>query len=324
MMRNDLPAPPRHSGAALPLISLDYLIALSPILIANLLRNGPRTLVMVLLSALVAAATEALCEALLRRRITVWDGSAAIDGVILALLLPATAPLWTVLLLALCMTVVFKVLWGGQGKCPVHPALGAYALLFPFLRFLLQSYPAADRILPPFAASVPGDGSETVLDQLMRGVYPADRMTNALLRGELLDVMGGLFPLLLLLSLVYLVARRRVQAVQPLFTVMPLFILALVLPRTSMPSDTMAVSYAALQALSGSLLFLAVIPASHPAYAPRTYRGKAVFGIGVGVIVWLIRYFGILSDGAVYGVVAMQLLIPLLDRAFRARHYGQD
>ena len=68
MMRNDLPAPPRHSGAALPLISLDYLIALSPILIANLLRNGPRTLVMVLLSALVAAATEALCEALLRRR----------------------------------------------------------------------------------------------------------------------------------------------------------------------------------------------------------------------------------------------------------------
>ena len=42
------------------------------------------------------------------------------------------------------------------------------------------------------------------------------------------------------------------------------------------------------------------------------------------MIVWLIRYFGILSDGAVYGVVAMQLLIPLLDRAFRARHYGQD
>lgn len=325
MNRND----PSASRAALrlptlPLLSLDYLLACIPLIVWSCYLNGARTLLLVLLGMLCAMIWETISEAALRRRITAWDCSAALDGVLFALMLPVTAPLWVIPIGTLGAVLLFKVLWGGQGKCSVHPAIGAYALLYPFFRTVLTSYAAPGEHIPVLEVSPVGSLSGDLLDSLANGTFPNSGMLRDMLIGNLPGSMGQLSLILLLGGAIYLIGRGHLRLGQLMMTLLGAFITVLLLPAALVPSDAMAVTYSVLQLGCGSLLFLSIFPASHPAYAPRTMRASLIFGIGVGVITGLVRYFELLNDGAVYAVLLMQLLTPLLNRLFRLRHYGQE
>ena len=307
----------------LSVLSADYLIAAFPLLLFSCWQNGARTLLLVAASALCAMLWEAIFEGLLRRRITIWDGSAACDGVLFALLLPSTLPLRLIPLSTLAMTLLFKVLWGGQGKCPVHPAIGAYALLYPFFRVVLTSYAAPMERLTVFSAQPIGSVSQTMLEQLASGTFPTEQTVRKMLIGDLPGCMGELSLILLVGAFLYLWMRGHIPPLLLPSSLLSALVTFILLPGQIIVSDAMAINYVALQLGCGSLVYLSVFLSSHPTCAPHTVRGQMIFGIGVGVITGLLRCFGCFADGAVYAVLIMQLTVPLLDRLFRPRHYAQ-
>ncbi len=312
----------KQKWASLSYLSLDYAIALLPLIAWSTFLNGTRTLLLVLCGALCGAIWEVILEGALRRRITAWDGSGALEGAILALMLPVTADLWILPAGTLAGQLLFKSLWGGQGKCPIHPAIGAYALLFPFFRTVLTSYAA------PFErfgllAQANGSLDRNLLQSLASGAAPTSETVIDMLLGKGSGNMGQLPVLLLLGAFLFLFLRGHARPMQLVFTLLPAFVLFLLLPATPPASDAMALRAAALQLGCGSLLYLAVIPASHPAYAPHTTRAQVLFGIGAGCITALLRYSGLAIDGAVYGVLIMQCLTPLLNRLLRGRYYAE-
>lgn len=312
-----------HSPTTLPVISLDYLIALLPLLFWSTYLNGPRTLVLALLGALCSTVWEAIAEGLLRKRITVWDGSAAIEGMLFALMLPVTAPYYLIPIGTLFGTLCFKVLWGGLGKIPIHPAIGAYALLYPFFRPILSTLAAPTESVSVLAPAPIGSVTETISDLLAKGTVPPASAVIDSLVGTVSGNMGQLSLLLLLLSAAYLCIRGHLRLSQLIGTLVAVFTLSALLPAASLASDAMVIRYALLQTISGSLCFLAVLPASYPACAPRTARVGILFGLGIGLLTALIRRLGLAADGAVYAVLLMQLLLPFLNRALRPRRYGQ-
>lgn len=321
-MHNDSAALLR-SPRSLPILSLDYLIALLPLIVWSVRFNGARALCLALVGMVFSVVWETLLEGLLRRRITVWDGSAALEGLIFALLLPANASYLFVIIGTLFANVCFKTLLGGQGKCPIHPAIGAYALLAPFVSRSF-TYGAFGEHFPVFHASPAGSVAQTTLASLSDGAVPSASVVSDMIGGFLPGNMGQLSLLLLLGSAVYLFVRGRLSFLQTACAMGSAFLLSLLLPASPLASDAIAIRYAFLQVGCGSLLFLTVIPASYPAFAPYTKITRIIFGLGIGVITVLIRYFGLAPDGAVYAVLLMQASLPLLKRFVRPRHYAQN
>ncbi len=315
--------PQTRKWASLPFLSLDYAIALLPIIAWSIYLNGTRTILLALLGILCGAIWDVILEAIFRRRITAWDGSGAMEGLIFALMLPVTAPLPIIPIGTLAGALLFKALWGGQGKCPIHPAVGAYALLFPFFRTVLTTYAA------PFErfgmlTTVEGSLGKDLLASLAAGGAPSSEVVADMLVGKISGGMGHISIILLIGSLAFLALRGHARPLQPIFTAVSAFAIFILLPATVPASDAMALRYAVLQLGCGSLLYLSIIPATHPAYAPKTFRGGMIFAIGVGVITGLLRYAGLAVDGAVYGVLVMQCLTPFLDRAMRGRWYAKN
>jgi len=74
--------------------------------------------------------------------------------------------------------------------------------------------------------------------------------------------------------------------------------------------------------LAGGLMLCAFFMATDPVTSPVTPRGQLLFGIGCGVLTWVIRNFGSYPEGAMFAVVLMNCVVPLLDRHFRPRVYG--
>lgn len=110
-------------------IMLDVLIALIPASMFGIFNFGYRALAVIVVTVLAAVATEAIYEKAMKRKLTIGDLSAAVTGLLLALNLPSTIPLWIAALGAIFAILVVKQLFGGLGQNFMNPALGARCFL---------------------------------------------------------------------------------------------------------------------------------------------------------------------------------------------------
>jgi len=128
------PAPHLHDRTTIPNVMWNVVLALTPALIFAVYYWGFRSLLLTLLGAVSAVATEALIQKLRKVPITVADGSAFLTGMLLAYNIHAGSPLWLPIVGAVFGIAVGKQVFGGLGNNPVNPALLGRA-------FLLASWP---------------------------------------------------------------------------------------------------------------------------------------------------------------------------------------
>ena len=281
-------SPHLRSGASTSRIMLDVLIALAPSVIAAAVLFGIRALLVVLFSASMCVGLEALSRLIMRRSNTVFDGSAAVTGVILALTLPADVPLWAVMVGSFVAIVVVKQMFGGLGNNFVNPALAArIVMLISFSKWMTS--PADNRFLLLGGADA------------VTGATPLDGGTASLLDLFLGRVGGAMGEV-----------RRVITPVIPVLMVgtVALFSLAV--------GENVGV-----QVLSGGLLFGAVFMATDYVTSPVTIPGMVIYAIGCGLLTVLIRLYANLPEGVSYAIVLMNIITPLLDRLFRPRPYGK-
>ena len=295
-------SPHLRSGASTSRIMLDVLIALAPSVIAAAVLFGIRALLVVLFSASMCVGLEALSRLIMRRSNTVFDGSAAVTGVILALTLPADVPLWAVMVGSFVAIVVVKQMFGGLGNNFVNPALAArIVMLISFSKWMTS--PADNRFLPLGGADA------------VTGATPLDGGTASLLDlflGRVGGAMGEVCKIAILLGFIYLLVRRVITPVIPVLMVgtVALFSLAV--------GENVGV-----QVLSGGLLFGAVFMATDYVTSPVTIPGMVIYAIGCGLLTVLIRLYANLPEGVSYAIVLMNIITPLLDRLFRPCPYGK-
>ena len=66
----------------------------------------------------------------------------------------------------------------------------------------------------------------------------------------------------------------------------------------------------------------AVYMATDMVTSPVTNKGCWVFGIGIGVLVVAIRYWGGLPEGVMYAILLMNMLVPFINRATQPKVFG--
>jgi electron transport complex protein RnfD len=296
------------------------LVALAPVSIFGVVIFGLPALLNILVSVAAAMAAEALFRCITKQDVRVADLSAAVTGLLLALILPPGTPLWMTALGAVFAIVVAKEFFGGLGANVFNPALIGRA-------FLIMSFPAAittwhhpagfgaDAVTgatPLGIIKIGGSIADVGKDLHALGFAAAPdywSTIKALFIGNHGGSIGETSILLILAGCVYLLLTQTIDWRAPVAMVCGSVLTALALGLDPL-----------FAVLSGGLLFGAVFMVTDYVSAPVTPRGKLIFGFGAGVITMLIRKWGAYPEGVTYGILVMNALTPFLNRLLQKKY----
>ncbi|MCR5484208.1 MAG: RnfABCDGE type electron transport complex subunit D [Clostridiales bacterium] len=295
-------------------IMLDVIVALIPSLVAAVFIFGYRALAVTGVTVGTCVISEYISRLVMKRRNTIGDLSAVVTGIILAFNLPSTIPLWMAAFGSLVAIVVVKQMFGGIGQNFVNPAIAARIILMvSFPTAMTASFPNA------FAwknETIDAITSATPLAALKSGgEIPAIRDMLLAKSGSL----GEVCAVTLILGGVYLVIRRVISPVIPLFYVGTTAAIMLVYGAVK---NENAVMFMLCQILGGGLLLGSIFMATDYATSPISFKGKIIFAIGCGVITSVIRLFGNSAEGVSFSIIIMNILVPHIDRLTTPRPFG--
>ena len=296
------PAPHFVEGISTRFLMCMLILALLPETIYGVMLFGFRALLVVLVSVAGSVVFEAAFQKLTKQNITVSDCSAVVTGLLLALVLPPTVPLWQVLLGDLFAIVVAKGFFGGLGANVWNPALTGRAFLFVSFSAAIGAAwlaPGTDAI-----------SAATVLSKLKEGAAGNAGAYLESFLGNTAGCIGETNELLILISFAFLALTQVIDWRAPVTMVATVALLTFV----SGGDVVMALT-------SGGLLFGATFMATDYATTPVSKAGRAVFGAGCGLLTFLIRKFGGYPEGVMFSILFMNSLSNFLNK-LTSRKYG--
>ncbi|MBQ3673131.1 MAG: RnfABCDGE type electron transport complex subunit D [Paludibacteraceae bacterium] len=323
------PAPHTHSGDSVRRNMLLVILALLPAYVVSVIEFGWGALITAAISICACVATEWLISRYLlkEKRQTIGDLSAVLTGLLLAFNLPSSLDWWIVLIGAVVAIGVGKMTFGGLGQNPFNPALVGRV-------FLLISFPAQMTTWPVpqgFATKyIDAETGATPLYYLKHIVDAGDgSVINQLpdLMNAFLGVMGGslgeVCALALIIGGLFLICTGVITWHIPVSIIATVALFAACTGWAGMlPEGLDTCHYVAYELLTGGLMLGAFFMATDYVTSPMTAWGKIIFGIGIGVIVMVIRTWGNYPEGMSFAILIMNACVPLLNK-IRPTRFGE-
>ena len=295
-----------YAGQTTQTIMRDVLIALFPAVIASIVFFGIQALLVEVVCVAVAVLCEWAFEKITGRPVTILDCSAAVTGLILALNLPVSIPLWQAVFGSFVAIVVVKQLFGGIGQNFANPAITARVIMLVAFSGAMTTWaPAAFSNAPvdaataatPLAILSGAEGELPTLAQMFLGA-----------RG---GSLGETSCLALLLGFAYLLYRRVITWHTPVAFIGTVLVLTALLGKDPL-----------YQVMAGGLFLGAIFMATDYTTSPMTGEGKLVYGVGCGVLTMMIRLWGATPEGVSYAILLMNILNPYICEWTKTKPFG--
>ncbi len=277
------------------------IIALMPATGFGIYNFGPRALAVIAVTIASTILTEYFFG-LYKGKLTVTDLSAVVTGLLLALNLPVTIPLWMAALGGVFAILVVKMLFGGLGQNFMNPALAARC-------FLLISFPTAMTAFQcdgytgatPLAALKAGEAVD-VLDMVI------GRTAGTIGETSVIAILAGACILIL-----FGVIDIRIPGS---------YIVTFILFAGIFGGHGFRPAYLAAQLAGGGLMLGAFFMATDYVTRPITIKGQYVYGIVLGLLTGIFRIFGPGAEGVSYAIILGNLLVPLIEKCTRPTAFG--
>ena len=286
-------------------IMLDVIVATLPIVGFGVYRYGLHALLLVISSVAAAVFFEWAYRHILKKSITIDDLSAAVTGILLVMVLPPQTPVWMVVIGDFFAIVIVKQLYGGIGKNFLNPALAGRA-------FLTASYSGILTVV-----TIDGVTQATPLGYL----YGSEHIPYTLVHsffGNIPGSIGEISTLAILAGAAYLIARKVIRWRIPLSVLGTVFVLSFL----GGQSGYGRLEWALHNVFAGGVMFTGIFMATDYATSPVTIMGQIIYGICIGALTMLIRYFGGYAEGCSYAILIMNLCTWAIDKACHRRQFG--
>jgi len=311
------PSPHIHTSRSTSSLMNDVIIALLPAIVVSVLYYGWSELLVLGVSVASCLLFEwSISKWLLKRDTPVCYSATVVTGLLLAMNLPSTISWWIVVIGALFAIGVVKMTFGGLGQNLFNPAIAGRV-------FLLVSFPQqmTDWTVPNgFINNVDAVSGPTLLGKFnelgIDGVANVDYLQTLFLNVG--GSAGEISALALLAGFAYLLVRK---VIKPWIT-LSIFATVAVIATVFNVCDPATYTDAAFNLLTGGLILGACFMATDYVTSPMSTKGCVIYGIGIGVIVMMIRYFGSYPEGMSFAILIMNCTVPLLDR-FHQKKYGR-
>ena len=304
---------------------LDVVIALLPAVLVSFVFYGWREILLMAVSITSCLLLEwSITRYLLKKPSTIGDLSAVVTGILLALNVPYTTPWWVLVIGAVVAMGIAKMTFGGLGQNIWNPALvGRVFLLVSFPTYMTtwsqpQGLFGADAVTGPTPLGAIQEG-------LMSGASVQDIMATqgydyaTLLYANIGGSAGELCALALLAGFVYLCCRRVIKPWITLSIFATVALTALIFWGINPDRFTGPV----FNLLTGGLVLGACFMATDYVTSPMSVWGGVIFGVGIGLLTMMIRYFGSYPEGVSFAILIMNSFVPLLNMAFKQKKFGR-
>ena len=337
-------SPHAHAPISIGKVMGRVMLALAPATLFGFWLYGWPAVNLWAVSLIAAIAGEAFAVRLQGKAVrpVLMDGSGILTAWLLAISLPPFAPWWIAALGSLFAVIIGKQVFGGLGQNVFNPAMAARVMLLISFPLEMTTWVAPE---PMNSAHAPGlieslritflgqpfDGMASAsllghvkteftrgagLDQALAGYYaPMDALL-----GSRAGSLGETAAVLLLLGGLFLIAKRIVTWHAP--AAMLLGVAAPALLFNAIDGNHYAGPVYHL--LSGGLMLAAFFIITDPVTSPNTATGQFIFGLGCGLLTWVIRTWGGYPEGVAFAVMLMNTATPVIDQYVKPRIYGRD
>lgn len=285
-------------------IMLYVAIALLPASVFGIFNFGIQALVLICVCVATCVASEWAFEKLIHKKSTVNDFSAVVTGLLLALNLPHTLPVWQAVLGSVFAIVIVKMLFGGLGQNFMNPALAARCFLL--ISFANQMSGSAFKL----------DGVSTATPlSVMKNGGTVD--VAAMFVGKIPGTIGEVSVVALLIGAAYLLYKKVISIRIPAAYLISFAVFVFIFGQHT-PAFVLA------HLCGGGLIFGAFFMATDYVTSPITPKGQIVFGILLGVLTGLFRLFGGAPEGVSYAIIISNLIVPLIEKATLPVAFGKE
>ena len=312
-------SPHIRSGATTSTIMRDVAIALMPACAIGVYQFGIRALLILMVSTLTCAVTEYVYLLLTKRNQGPYECSAIVTGMLIGMNMPPTVPLFVPIIGSIFAILVVKQVFGGLGQNFMNPALGARCFLFLCYAERMNTFNIPQKVgtavLNFGAASVDGISGATPLAAMKAG--ETVDLFDAFF-GFTGGVIGETSAAMILLGAAYMVYRKVISLRIPLAYIISFAIFVVLFGGRGFD-----LYYVACQLCTGGLMLGAFFMATDYVTSPITKWGQIAFGILLGLLTGVFRFFGNNAEGVSYAIIIGNLLVPLIEKVTMPRPFGK-
>ena len=283
-----------RSGATTQLIMFTVLLALIPTFGYGVYNFGPRVLAVTAVCIASCVLSEIVFDLIAKKKIRVSDLSACVTGVLLALNLPVSIPLWQAALGSIFAIIVVKELFGGLGKNFMNPALAARC-------FLLISFPVS---MTSFETDI-YTGATPLAILKSGGQVDIPAMIN----GSISGTIGETSMIMILLGALILLLTGVIDLWVPGSYILSFAVFLVLFGKHGFDP-----AFIAAHLSGGGLMLGAFFMATDYVTRPVSKKGQVVFGIFLGFMTCIFRIFGPSAEGVSYAIILGNCLVPLIDK----------
>ncbi len=276
-------------------IMLDVILALCPAAVYGCILFGLKALLVLITTIATAVAAEAVWNIALHKKQTIGDLSAVLTGLLLGMNLSSETPLWIAAIGSIVAIIVVKQMFGGLGFNFANPAITARIVLLVSFAGQMSKYVS------------PIDAVSSATPLARETAFTAKQLFFGMHGGAI----GETSSFLLIIGGIYLMLRRVIKPIIPVAFIGTVAIASLI-----------AGENLTLSVFGGGLMLGAIFMATDYVTTPTTDLGKLIFGIGCGLITFVIRQFGSLPEGVSYAILLMNILVPHINRLTLSKPFG--
>ena len=293
-------------------IMFAVIFSMIPECIAGIYFFGIPALIRILAAVASCVAFEAMFQMITKDKIRISNLSAVVSGILLALVIPSTTPLWMVVLGSLIAMVVAKGLFGGIGSNVFNPALTGRI-------FLLIAYPVQ---MTDWTTGVPDalSGSTMLADVKYAPELVSSLNFTEMLGGVMNGSMGEISAIALILGGLYLLWRKVISWHIPVSILATMAIFAASVGASY--GGAMIYEFPLFHILAGGALLGAIYMATDYSTSPMTHRGMIIYGVGIGLLTMIIRLWGAYPEGMSFAIFIMNAATPLINKYVRPKRFG--
>ena len=284
-------------------IMLAVIVALMPTTIFGIWNFGIRAALIIAVTIASTVLTELIYEKLMKKEVTIWDFSAVVPGLLLALNLPVSVPWWIGVIGGVFAILVVKMLFGGLGQNFMNPALGARCFLLISFASIMTNFDCDAYTGATPLASLRAGESVNVFNMVV---------------GTEAGTIGETSMLCIVLGACLLIWLEIIDLRIP-----GTYIVSFLIFMALFGGHGLDRYYLSAQLAGGGLMLGAFFMATDYVTRPVTKKGQYIYGIFLGVMTGIFRVFGASAEGVSYAIILGNILVPLIERVTLPKAFGK-
>jgi electron transport complex protein RnfD len=302
-------------------------IALMPALAASVLYFGIGAVIVTATSIISCILFEFLIQKyVLKKPISITDGSALVTGLLLAFNLPSNIPVFIIILGSLVAIGIAKMTFGGLGNNPFNPALVGRVFMLISFPVQMTSWPVPAGLSTGYTDAITGATPLAIIKEGLKNGESISQLmekvptTMQMFLGKIGGSIGEVAALALLIGFAYMLIRKIITWHIPVSVIgsMAIFTTILWLVNPEKNADPM------FHILAGGVLLGAIFMATDYVTSPMNPKSMLIYGCGIGILTVIIRVWGAYPEGVSFAILIMNAFVPLMNKYIKSKRFGEE